>query len=1053
MNRTHPFVSAVSRIDRFIAQWRSRYLAVLLCGWMLGGFSSAYGADMAAGAIEGSVQNATSGRYLQNARISVKGSTLLAMTDEYGRFVLPRVPAGPTVIEVFYTGMMPETISVNVAPGQTISQELKLRSAALGDVLALDPFVVASSKETDAASIAINEQRFAANIKNVVSTDSFGDVVGGSSVADFVKFIPGVQPSGGQFESESLLMRGFPSGMTVLTSDGGGLATTQVTGNSRGIGLQGFSINNYARVEVTKVPTPAMRADTMAGSVNLISKNSFERSRAEFRYQVNVTGNSHSISLKQEPFNDETREFRINPGFSFDYTLPVNDRFGIVLTAAHATIFNLQNRFDATYTTTGTGTGASISKPFFSTRNLTDGPQYRYRSSLGIRADWKVIPHGVLSFNAVTSFSRMLWSDNAFVVGTGTTGTPTIAGGVPMTYGDTFTSGATGRGSSSFRQTYFRRVEASNAGTLRFAFDDGNWKLDALGSQSIGKARFRNFGQGTFSAITTVTKVPIRVVFSDIDPKYGPRKVQAFDNNNVEFDLYNPNNYNLTTATNAIREVSDDVKSANLDLKKRFNFFAFPFAVQGGGSFRDNKRDRQLPSVGYTYQGINGDLSSAPYLAVIYANQRMPFNNVDRGVPNVSTHRAYEAWAANPALFTSTAAQLAAAEVSRVTTSEAIQETVGSYYLQSEARLFNNRLQVLTGVRFEETTDKGRGALQDASAVFLRNPDGSFARTSTGARIRKPEAGAAGSLAEAKLVYTERGYTAERSYDGFYPSLHLTYNITNNFLARAAYARTYGRPSFADIIPNAVTSEADIPDPTTSAGLGSITVRNTGLRPWQANNFDLSLDYYTDMGGTFGVSVFHKEIKDFFGEFQKIATLADLAELGLDARYEGWRVTSKTNSGDASVSGVELSMNHSLKPLGAWGQYFKVFANATKLRLKGEQDANFTGFLPESLNFGVTFAPKRFAVMAKWNYRSDEKRGLFAAFGPDAVEIYKARTQLDVNLSYNFTPSLSLFFNARNVTNVPNITIDRGSQTPAYAQQALIQEYGVPFSIGFKGSF
>lgn len=1009
------------------------------------------------GAVEGRVQNAVSGRYLNNARVSVKDSNLLVMTDEFGRYVLPRVPSGPAVIEVYYTGMTPQNITLNISAGLTITHDVKLSSAALGvlsgDIVALDPFLVASTKETDGQTIAINEQRFAPNIKNVVATDSFGDVVGGNSVADFLKFIPGVQPSGGQFESESLQMRGFPQTMTVLTSDGGGLATSQVSGNTRGIGLQGFSINNYARVEVTKVPTPATRADTMAGSVNLISKNAFERSRAELRYQVNLTGNSHDLSLKKEPFSDESQDYRINPGFSFDYTLPVNDRFGVVVTAAHATIFNQQNRFASAFSTSSAGTGASISKPFFTTRTLTDGPQYRYRSSLGLRTDWRVTPHGVLSFNAVTSFSRSLWSDNAFIVGTGAGATPTVAGGIPLTYGETFTSGATGRGSSTFRQTYFRRVEANNTGSLRYTFDNGDWKIDALGSKSVGTAKFHNFGQGTFSLVSTVTKVPIRVIFSEIDPKYGPRKVQAFDNNNALFDLYNPNNYNLTTSTDAIRDVRDDTPTANLDVKKRLNSLPFPFSVQAGGSVREIKRDRRLPSTSYTYQGVNGDLSSAPYLAAVYSNQPMPYNDVSRGVPMVSTHRAYEAWSRNPALFTMTTAQLVAAEVSRVTTSEAIQETVNSYYFQAEARLFHNRLQVLTGMRFEKTTDDGRGALQDASAVFVRNADGTFARNAAGARIRKPEAGAAGSLAEAKLIYTERGYRANRSYDGYYPSLHFTYNVTANFLTRAAYARTYGRPNFADIIPNAVTSEADLPDPNTSADLGTITVRNTGLHPWKADNFDLSLDYYTDLGGTFGVSVFKKEIKDFFGQFQKVATLADLKELGLDARYEGWRVTTQTNSGDASVSGLEVSMNHSLQPLGRWGQYFKVFASATKLRLKGNQDANFTGFLPESFNFGVAFAQKRVAVMAKWNYRSEQKNGLFAAYGPDAGEFYKARTQLDVNLSYNFKPNLSLFLNARNVFNVPNITIDRGSQTPAYAQQALIQEYGVPFSIGLKGSF
>lgn len=36
---------------------------------------------------------------------------------------------------------------------------------------------------------------------------------------------------------------------------------------------------------------------------------------------------------------------------------------------------------------------------------------------------------------------------------------------------------------------------------------------------------------------------------------------------------------------------------------------------------------------------------------------------------------------------------------------------------------------------------------------------------------------------------------------------------------------------------------------------------------------------------------------------------------------------------------------------------------------------------------------------------------------------------------------------------VADVNLIKGSQVPFYAQQSQIQDYGVPFSIGLKGSF
>jgi len=73
------------------------------------------------------------------------------------------------MLRVFYTGLGELETTVNVTPGQTVERDFSLaaRSTTGSDAtVQLDAFVIQSTKETDAAAIAVNEQRFA---KNMVS--------------------------------------------------------------------------------------------------------------------------------------------------------------------------------------------------------------------------------------------------------------------------------------------------------------------------------------------------------------------------------------------------------------------------------------------------------------------------------------------------------------------------------------------------------------------------------------------------------------------------------------------------------------------------------------------------------------------------------------------------------------------------------------------------------------------------------------------------------------------------------------------------------------------
>jgi hypothetical protein len=345
------------------------------------------------GSISGRVQNPATGQYLNNARITVKGTDIATLTDEFGTFHLSQVPAGSVTVQAFYSGLDPQEVTVTVTPGQRAERDISLTNrATYGDgsgVVKLDAFVLSSSKFTEGEALATNEQRFASNIKNVVATDAFGDVTEGN-VAEFMKFLPGISVDYSDVMPLAVSVRGFDPNMTNVTSDGATMANASRNATTRQFDFMQVSINNVSRIEVTKVPTPATPASGLSGSVNMISKSAFERSKAQLNYRVFASASSDGLQLKKQPFPFDTYERRVNPGFDFDYTLPISRNFGIVLTALHSKAWNEQNISQMTWNATAANTGATPSRPFLQTHAIVDAPKWYDRNSIGFKADWRL---------------------------------------------------------------------------------------------------------------------------------------------------------------------------------------------------------------------------------------------------------------------------------------------------------------------------------------------------------------------------------------------------------------------------------------------------------------------------------------------------------------------------------------------------------------------------------------------------------------------------------------------------------------------------------------
>ncbi|NUN53736.1 MAG: TonB-dependent receptor plug domain-containing protein, partial [Planctomycetaceae bacterium] len=280
----------------------------------------------------------------------------------------------------------------------TLQQDFNLTSASrygpdASGAVKLDSFVVATSRETDGAAIALNEQRFSPNIKNVVAADAMGDVMDGN-VGEFLKFMPGItaeydRDSGGSVSSVSV--RGFPTAMAVVSGDGLQMASTGNTvGTSRVFQFTQVSINNISRLEVTKVPTPSSPADSMAGSVDMVSKSAFERKSAQFRYTFGVSGNPRTMSIRRVPHITDEREYKTLPSFTFDYTLPVTKNFGVVLTGQSQNRFIEMQWVPRTFNATAAGTGASFARPYLQSFQFLGVPRRNERNAAGLK-DFRMV--------------------------------------------------------------------------------------------------------------------------------------------------------------------------------------------------------------------------------------------------------------------------------------------------------------------------------------------------------------------------------------------------------------------------------------------------------------------------------------------------------------------------------------------------------------------------------------------------------------------------------------------------------------------------------------
>src|SRR3990167_5743399 len=178
------------------------------------------------GALSGRILDPLTGQYMANASIRVVTADGEHRTDaagERGEYRLIDLPAGDARVTVSFTGFADRTLPVTIQSGKMVPLDVELARSGEPTIDQVSEVVVTGGFR-DGDARAIMSQRNAMDIKNSLSSESFGSISEGN-VGEFIKWMPGVDTEGeGDDTVRYVRLRGLPPEYTAITVNGVSLA-------------------------------------------------------------------------------------------------------------------------------------------------------------------------------------------------------------------------------------------------------------------------------------------------------------------------------------------------------------------------------------------------------------------------------------------------------------------------------------------------------------------------------------------------------------------------------------------------------------------------------------------------------------------------------------------------------------------------------------------------------------------------------------------------------------------------------------------------------------
>ncbi|HEY5760832.1 MAG TPA: TonB-dependent receptor, partial [Steroidobacter sp.] len=246
-------------------------------------------------------------------------------------------------------------------------------------------------------------------------------------------------------------------------------------------------------------------------------------------------------------------------------------------------------------------------------------------------------------------------------------------------------------------------------------------------------------------------------------------------------------------------------------------------------------------------------------------------------------------------------------------------------------------------------------------------------------------------------------------YTKWLPSLNLRFDLAGDLVGRMTAGKVLARPNPSQL---ALRRTLDSVGFTGSRG-------NPNLKPYEATQYDLGLEWYFAQDGFVSATAFRKEISSFV---VNTSVSEEVDGSPGDGSGNEYTVTIPVNGGDdVTINGIEAGAQYAFDFLPQPFNGFGALANVTYQKDEGFKGKNiitgeilpFPGLSRLSYNYSLYFENERFGARASYNWR---EQWLITPSGRGALpEFNEDFGSLDASVSYNILPELTVFVEAINL--------------------------------------
>ena len=1019
-----------------------------LLGFFLGWISSVLllQAQTGTGTITGRVFNPATGEYVRNAEIRLAGTNQLATSGDNGYFSLSNVAAGPATLTVSYTGYQPAQANVTVPAGGTAAAEIEIVSleaapAKPGDPVQLQQFVVSSDREGNAK--AIMQQRNSMTMGTSVASDIFGEVTEGN-VGEFLKYLPGVELEYVEADTRGPRLGGMDPEYTGVEIDGMKLASadafiqygstenSSAGAGSRSFGFEQVSISSIESIEISRVPSADMSADSPAGVINMRTKRAFDRKGRRIGWSVSTVMNTEEFHLRKSVGPGDSHALKIRPNWSFDYAESFfNNRFGVLFSVKESNLYNEQYRVDHSWAASPTG---SDTRPVVLTRlNFKDGPKWTKRFTTTLTSDFRATERLALSlaytFNAYDArfYNRTLGFQAATNNTAATTGRQFVTGdGL-----DTFGTGGAAASARLVAPGGGNGIKLTNSWSLVPKFEYKHGSITVEGSLGYSRSRndYDNLVRGTVGNAVVNSLSGIGFTATRSDPLNAEWNIVQ----TAGPDWADIRNYTNTRIGADGRWGFDEVWTG--DLSARWTTpLKWPTWLKFGSRLRDQakKYRNDGPANNYSFVGPGGNTLNANGSITTtgsYVNYESPFifdmgqtggsftSISGAGVPPFGNRDALAGLLkSNPEYFVST---MSATDFynAAVANTRDTHERVTAYYGMFNSRIA--KLQIQGGLRWENTEVMAKEfdpltSAEVRAAGFPVSTSDDRATTIPGLHYQ---------------YFTNPRVERRGEYARTFPTISAKYRFTDDLMFDIGWNKAIKRPNINDL--NGLW-RIDVENLVVNMG-------NPNLRPEETKKIAAGLSYYFTNVGSLTVQVSQTDVQNLAENFEFTAQ-----ELGItDPEFQDYEFRTK-QSGTGSRRFRDMTISYRQQV----GRFLPEFFRSTGVHLnytRAYASQRRGGLTPHQLKGGFDFRRGRFAfnMGAVWQ---DE-----APWTGTVGRFRRQNVKLDLGGSFRIARNMQVFFSGRNITQVPHRIFQSFNGGPKVLWR--LENYGTNWTVGVKGNF